>query len=285
MIMTICCWAGGGLDEVMPEAKLNQIETALHKAMRATRIWVKQGALERIGVDGQELTAADERNRFEQGEVRLTSGEIGTEIKWYAQTPCVASLFVVADWLLKARSPFVLRFYVSGWFEEFYQTAAEAADRLEAIISRGDRHFPVRTFVQQVEISKSILAPLITDANTTQDKIDDVAVECVYNRENHRFNVASVGKRSLIARVYGDIESSHPRQTTGSYSDAVNEGYVDVLQSGKPRSDHVLAALRFPNNNVYWVPYHRLILPVTGHAKQESVKVVAQFGSIGFKII
>ena len=253
--------------------------------MRASRIWVNQGTFERVRADSEELTAAEERRRFDQGEVRLTSGEIGTEIKWHAQTPCIASLFVVSDWLLKAKAPFVLRFYISGWFEEFYQTAAEANDRLEAIISRGDRHFPVRTFVQQVDISKTILAPLLTDANDQRDKIDDVAVECVYNRENHRFNVASVGKRSLIAKVYGDIESSHPRQTTGSYSDAVNEGYLDVLQSGKPRADHVLAALRFPNNNVYWVPYHRLILPVIAHTKHEAVKVISQFGSVGFKVI
>lgn len=253
--------------------------------MRATRIWVKQGAFERAGVEAQELTAVEERHRFENGEVRLTSGEIGTEIKWHAQTRCIASLFVVADWLGKARAPFVLRFYVSGWFEEFFQTAAEAADRLEAIISRGDRHFPVRTFVQQVEIANSILAPLLEDTKDSVEKIDDLAVECIYNRENNRFRVSSVGKHSLIAKVYGDVESSHPRQTTGSYSDAVNAGYVEVLQSGRPRADHVLAALRFPNNNVYWVPYHRLILPVLGHPKGDSVKVVSQFASVGFKVI
>lgn len=255
------------------------------KAMRATRIWVKQGVFERVGVDAQELSAVEERRRFENGDVRLTSGEIGTEIKWHAQTRCITSLFVVADWLIKSRAPFVLRFYVSGWFEEFYQTATETADRLEAIISRGDRHFPVRTFVQQVEIANSILAPLLIDAKSSADKLDDLAVECVYNRENNRFRVSAVGKHSLIAKVYGDVESSHPRQTTGSYSDAVNAGYVEVLQSGKPRADHVLAALRFPNNNVYWVPYHRLILPMLGHAHGDSVKVVSQFASVGFKVI
>ena len=253
--------------------------------MRATRIWVKQGVFERVGVDAKELSAAEERRRFENGDVRLTSGEIGTEIKWHAQTRCITSLFVVADWLIKSRAPFVLRFYVSGWFEEFYQTATETADRLEAIISRGDRHFPVRTFVQQVEIANSILAPLLIDAKSSADKLDDLAVECVYNRENNRFRVSAVGKHSLIAKVYGDVESSHPRQTTGSYSDAVNAGYVEVLQSGKPRADHVLAALRFPNNNVYWVPYHRLILPMLGHAHGDSVKVVSQFASVGFKVI
>ena len=253
--------------------------------MRASRIWVSQGTFEWIRADVEDLTPVEERRRFDHGEVRLTSGEIGTEIKWHAQTPCIASLFVVADWLQKAKAPFVLRFYISGWFEEFYQTAQEVSNRLDAIISRGDRHFPVRTFVQQVDISKNILAPLLSDANGQRDKIDDVSVECIYNRENQRFNVVSVGKRSLIAKVYGDLESSHPRQTTGSYSDAVNEGYLDVLQSGKPRADHVLAALRFPNNLVYWVPYHRLILPVIGHPKYEAVKVVSQFGSIGFKVI
>ena len=253
--------------------------------MRATRIWVNQGAFQRVSAETPELSAKEERQRFELGEVRITSGSIGSEIKWHVQTPCIASLFVVSDWLLKAQAPFVLRFYISGWFEEFYQTATQAIARLEAIIARGDRHFPVRTFVQQVEISKSILAPLVLDASTSVSTIDDVAIECVYNRENQRFNVTAVGKQSLIAKVYGDVESSFPRQSTGSYSDAVNLGYIDVLQSGKPRADHVLAALRFPNNTVYWVPYHRLILPVLGQTKSDAVKVVSQFGSIGFKVI
>ncbi len=253
--------------------------------MKATRIWVKQGTFERASADAPTLDATEERGRFESGDVRLTCGEIGTEIKWHAQTRCITSLFVVTDWLTRAKAPFVLRFYVSGWFEEFFQTAVEAANRLEAIISRGDRHFPVRTFVQQVEIANSILAPLLNDAKASLDKLDDLAVECVYNKDNNRFRVSAVGKHSLIAKVYGDVESSHPRQTTGSYSDAVNAGYVEVLQSGKPRADHVLAALRFPNNNVYWVPYHRLILPVLGHTKDYSVKVVSQFASIGFKVI
>ncbi len=253
--------------------------------MKATRIWVKQGTFERASADAPTLDATEERGRFESGDVRLTCGEIGTEIKWHAQTRCITSLFVVTDWLTRAKAPFVLRFYVSGWFEEFFQTAVEAANRLEAIISRGDRHFPVRTFVQQVEIANSILAPLLSNEKASLDKLDDLAVECVYNKDNNRFRVSAVGKHSLIAKVYGDVESSHPRQTTGSYSDAVNAGYVEVLQSGKPRADHVLAALRFPNNNVYWVPYHRLILPVLGHTKDYSVKVVSQFASIGFKVI
>ncbi len=272
-----------GSDHNVPTLAI--IRVTQQTAMRATRIWVNQGVFHRPKADAPELSAKDERHRFELGEVRLTTSGIGTEVKWHVQTPCVASLFVVSDWLLRAQAPFVLRFYISGWFEEFYQTSTETIARLEAIIARGDRHFPVRTFVQQVEISKSILAPLVVDASSATSKIDELAIECVYNRENKRFNVTSVGKQSLIAKVYGDVESSFPRQSTGSYSDAVNVGYIDVLESGKPRADHVLAALRFPNNTVYWVPYHRLILPVLGQSRNDAVRVVSQFGSIGFKVI
>ena len=229
--------------------------------------------------------AASDKRRFEAGQVRITSGDVGTEIKWHAQTPCVTSLFFVMDWLRNAKGPFVLRFYISGWFEEFYQTQPEVTQRIEAIIARGDRHFPVKTFIEQVETHKNNLAPLLVNSLQKIDEIDEHCVECVYNRNAGRFEVQRVGRKSLIAKVYGEIESSFPRQSIGSYSEAVSLGYKEVLESGKPRADHVLAALRFPNNNVYWVPYHRLILPSLGLPKSDSVKVVSQFGKIDFKII
>ncbi|MDE2384188.1 MAG: hypothetical protein KGO53_06175 [Alphaproteobacteria bacterium] len=253
--------------------------------MQGRRFWVELGVIQHEPGDAVETSPASEKKRFEAGGVRVTSGNIGTEIKWHAQTRCISSLFVVLEWLRGARAPFVLRYYVSGWFEEFYKTAGEASQRIEAIIARGDRHFPVRTFVEEVEPVKTVLAPLLVDALNAKDHVDDYSVDCVYNRMASRFDVLRVGKKSLIARVYGDVESSHPRQTIGSYSDAVSAGYREVLESGKPRTDHVLAALRFPNNSVYWVPYHRLILPKHGNASVDGVKVISQFGKIGFKVI
>jgi hypothetical protein len=119
--------------------------------MQGSRFWVVKGAVERLKPVSSDTDAREDKKRFEEGDVRVTSGDIGTEIKWHAQSPCIASLFYLLDWMRGAKAPFVLRFHVSGWFEEFYETAAGASPRIEAIIARGDRHFPVRTFVEEVE--------------------------------------------------------------------------------------------------------------------------------------
>ena len=234
--------------------------------------------------DSEELTVAEERRRFDQGQVRLTSGEIGTEIKWHAQTPCITSLFVILDWVRSAKAPFILRFYVSGWFEEFYQTTAEVTQRIEAIIARADRHFPVRTFVEEVEPKTTVVADLLMDILSKRKPPAEYAVVCAYNQVADKFDVESVGEKSPIAKFYGTFLSSFPC-TGGSYGDRVSAGYREVLSTGRPRTDHVLAAFRLPDNQVHWVPYHRLILPTLDVSKKNSVSVISQISPVGFKVI
>ena len=253
--------------------------------MKATRFWVVQGIVQRVTDDAVALSALEERKKFEAGEVRLTTGDIGTEIKWHVQTPCIASLFVVLDWIRNARGPYVLRFFASGWFEEFYATANETSMRIDSIISRGDRHFPVRTFVQKVPLQEKSLSALIQQCLFNTSLPEDVSVDCTFERNTERFVVDRVGPRSLMGRLYGQSDNSFAHQSTGSFSEAVSEGYREVLNTGRPRADHVLAALRLSNNQVHWVPYHRLILPKLNSGKTFGVKVIADAAMINFKVI
>lgn len=221
---------------------------------------------------------------FEQGAVRVTEGRNGTEIRWLAQSPCVASLFAVMHWLPRATTPIVLRFHASGWFEEFYNNVKTATERIEAIILRGDRHFPVRTFVEEVEASRKVVATLLIDILEDQSMAEVYSVECEYNNSNDRFSVERIGARSPIARFYGTFTNSFPC-TVSSYGERVSAGYRAVLSSGHPRVDHVLAAFRLPDNQVHWVPYHRLILPVSGREKGSRVRVVSQIAPVAFQVI
>jgi hypothetical protein len=253
--------------------------------MKATRYWVDNGIVQRVSEDTVTPSVLEERKRLDAGEVRLTTGDIGTEVKWHVQTPCIASLFVVLDWLRSARGPFVLRFFASGWFEEFYASAGEAAVRIDAIISRGDRHFPVRTFVQKVATQEKELSSLIQHCLTSTSPPEDFSVDCTFEQNTERFVVDRVGPRSLMGRLYGQSDSSFAHQSTGSFSEAVSEGYREVLNTGRPRTDHVLAALRLSNNQVHWVPYHRLILPQLHNGKTFGVKVIADAAKINFRVI
>jgi hypothetical protein len=251
--------------------------------MSAKRIWIAHGAVELISASDGELSHADERRRFREGQVRFTTSPAGSELKWHVQTPSFSSLFVSLDHMHKAQAPIVLRFFVSGWFEEYYKSAAQACKRVEEIIARGDRHFPIKTFIEEVDPSKSIMATIIVDVMNAKSPPAEYAVDCIYNKAADRFDVDRIGPKSPIAKFYGTFLTSFPCAGT-SYSDRVSDGYRHVLSTGKPRTDHVLAAFRLPDNEVHWVPYHRLIMPSL-QSKLGSVSVISQISPINFKVI
>jgi hypothetical protein len=99
-----------------------------------------------------------------------------------------------------------------------------------------------------------------------------------------KFDVAHIGEKSPIAKFYGTFLTSFPC-TGSSYADRVSDGYREVLSNGRPRTDHVLAAFRLPDNQVHWVPYHRLILPALEQGRRDSVNVISQISPISFKVL
>lgn len=249
------------------------------------KYWVENGVM---GINVPKyslLSSKDEKLKFEAGQVRVTTGDLGTEIKWTVLSPCLSSIFAVIEWLDAAKAPFVLRFYISGWFEEFYQTAPEVTRRLEDIITRGDRHLTKKTFVQQVDPVVAHLTPLLSDCLSSQISPEDYAVECSYEEVSQQFIVDKVGAKSPISKFYGTFLSSFPCQPIGSYNDTVNEAYRHVLDTGKPRYDHVMAAFRLPDNQVHWVPYHRLILPKLAIGAKHTVSVISEISRISFNVI
>jgi hypothetical protein len=256
------------------------------QSMFVENYWVQNANLgERQGIS-PEMSHKDLRSKFNQGHVQVTVGPHGTEIKWAVLSPCLSSLFFLSDWLQDARAPYVLRFYVSGWFEEFHETYDGVCRRLDEIIARGDRHFSSRTFVQQVDPAPSTMTPLLNDCLSNKISPEDYAIECRFAEDSKQFVVEKVGSKSPIGKFYGTSLSSFPCQSMGSFNDTVSQAYWSVLDSGKPRCDHVMAAFRLPDNQVHWVPYQRLILPNPQAKKNnQSVVVISEISPISFKVI
>jgi len=250
----------------------------------ASRLWALAGKDGLSHVDAAGDSLASDYRLYQHGGVRVTAGKNGTEIRWLAQSPCIASLFVVLGWLPEATVPIALRFNASGWFEEFYDDAGKAKRRIEEIIARSDRHFFVRTFVEEVDLSRKVVASQLMDILESPETAEIYSVVCEYNKYNDRFTVERIGARSPIARFYGTFTNSYPC-TVMSYGDRVSAGYRAALSTGRPRVDHVLAAFRLPDNEVHWVPYHRLILPVAGEGQGERVQVISQIAPVAFKVI
>jgi hypothetical protein len=235
---------------------------------------------------GDALTNSEDEDRFfQQGGVRLTTGDLGTEIKWVVNSPCVSSVFKAMQWLPSVKPPYILRFFAIGWFEEVYREPAAAVRRLEQVLVRGDRHFTGRVFIKESSSDSKLLPHVLKDVLNGQGVSEDYSVDCTYDENSHLFKVERVGFKSAIGRVWGTFTSSHPCQSAGSYGDPVNATYEDVLKNNRPRYDHVLAALRLPDNALHWVPYHRIVFPRRNNKGEAGVAVVSQIARVDIQVL
>jgi hypothetical protein len=272
----------------LPRAALSVKGVALKQGeaatMRGQRSWVIQGIVQPLpSITADDLTKEDQR--YQAGEVRLTSGDLGTEVKWVVNSPCVSSLFKALQCLPSLQAPFILRFFAVGWFEEVYRDARSAAQRIEQVLTRGDRHFTSRVFIADAATTSLAVPPVLKDALTGHSISRDYSVDCVLDENSGAFHVERVGSQSAIGRVWGTYTSSYPCQSGGSYGDPVNATYVDVLRHNRPRYDHVLAALRLPDNRLHWIPYHRVVMPQKNVANRMSVTVVSQIARVEIKVL
>jgi hypothetical protein len=252
--------------------------------MRGQRFWIHQGLLE-LSAAIDLPTTDDEDRLYRSGSVRITTGDLGSEIKWVVNSPCVRSIFKAIEWVSTAKAPYILRFFAIGWFEEIYNHPENVIRRLEEVLARGDRHFTSRIFVKEQPTDSPDLPEVLRAKLLNQAPVDDYAVECSFDAESHMFKVERVGAKSAIGRVWGTYTSSHPCQSAGTYGDTVNATYEDVINSGTQRYDHVLAALRLPDNAVHWVPYHRVISPKDFAKGKPGVEVVSQIARVDITVL
>lgn len=227
-----------------------------------------------------------ETARFNQdGAVRVTTTDTGTEIKWSVFSPCFASLFNVIKMLPSAKLPIILRFYLSGWFEAIYQTADEAVNRIEQVISKSELHLTRRAFVKEIDPNGKTLPPILQHVWKEHVVSADTSIDFVFEEKSQKYHVERIGSKSTIAKFYGMSPVSYPYVNGGSYDDIVYEAYTHVLRSGRPRYDHVLAAMRMPDNVIRWVPYQRIVIPKQNDEKALSVSVVTEIANVDIMLI
>lgn len=225
-----------------------------------------------------------ERDRFERmGGVRVTTGALGTEIKWSAFSPCFASLYHLLNWLPEANKPFVLRYYLCGWFEEFADTLETVKDRIEQVMVKSEVRITRKAFVEQQDPDVARMPETIRANWNTSAIASAVSIDCCYDERSQKFKVTRVGERSLIARIYGAVPVIYPYVNGGSYEEIVTEAYKEVLNTGMPRYDHVLAAMRMPNNSIHWLPYQRVIVPNQIGQSSPTVTVVTEVARVAIR--
>ena len=253
--------------------------------MQGQRFWIAGGR--KLPDSSIEHILDDvETERFSHnGAVRVTTSSLGTEIKWSVFSPCFASLFYVVEWLPVASLPIVLRFYLSGWFEESCFTVNQAINRIEQVIAKSELHLTRRTFVEEFDPKGKMLPPMLQKTWSDHTVSPENSIDCVYEEQSHKFRVDRIGSQSTIAKFYGMSPVSYACKSGNSYDEVVSEAYTHVLRSGKPRYDHVLAAMRMPDNVVRWVPYQRIVVPRHSDEKLQSVSVVAEIANVEISLI
>jgi hypothetical protein len=178
-----------------------------------------------------------------------------------------------------------LRYYMAGWFEERFEREGDAANRIEEVISKSELRITKKAFVKDADPNAHELPPLIKAA-WKADEIDaETSIDCIFDEKIKKYRVTRVGERSTIARFWGVVPATYPFVNGGSYDEIVCDAYRHVLNSGSPRYDHVLAAMRLPNNSIHWLTYQRVIMAKRETRGVPTVTVVTELAPVDIKII
>jgi hypothetical protein len=253
--------------------------------VRGEIYWIDKGALARERPRLAAGSESDDELMHRFGCVRVSTGKFGTEIRWSVFSPSFASLYFAGEFLVGLRGPFMLRYFLAGWFEEICDTTAAARRRIGEILSKSDLHLVKRAFVHEAEPNGKAMPPLLQHAWLDGAITADYSVDCVYEESSGRFRVDRIGSKSTIARLWGTAPVSYPCTNGGSYDRAVSAAYGDVLKAGRPRYDHVYAAMRTPDDTVTWIPYQRVIMPIHTGDRRRAVTIVTEIAKVDIRIV
>jgi len=223
----------------------------------------------------------DERDLLHRhGYVKIVQDENGTTLRWAMFAANWASLYFATEWVHCSQGPFHLQYYSAGWFNERYDTSAEAAERIAQLIHKSDIHLSRTVYIHEASGNRNDMPQLLKSALDEHRVDEEHSIDCVYDNSSHRFRVARVGAQSLIAQVYGLSPVSYPCLTGHSYDQAVSQIYPKVIQSSEPHYDHIYAAMSSPVGDVFWVPYQRVVLPLKTPRSKRGVRVVTELTKV-----
>lgn len=249
-------------------------------------IWIKDGSICPRPTRADGAAISDRRLLHEFNFVKLESGQAGTRVHWVMFGANWSSLIFMNDFITTCTAPVTLRYFNAGWFEETLESAVDARSRLDVLLSKSDVRFNERTYVVPFETDVKKLPNRLRQALEDASAVDSLAVTCTVDTEREVIKVDQVGQDSALGRIWGVSPVSFPCQTGHSYDRVVSRHYYHVLHTGKPHYGHVLAAMVWPDGEVGWIGYQRLIIPeskvVNGLGR---VKVVSELGPVDIKLL
>jgi hypothetical protein len=243
--------------------------------MRAQEYWVSHAQLvsRPQGPLGQRLS---DRHLLQQKElVKIEVSPDGTTIKWVMFAANWASLYFAMSWIESCTGPFTLNFFNSGWFEESFETSGDVKSRIETLLPKSDIRFSARTFTRPFDPNSQKLPSMLEQAWSSGSIDESHAVYCAIDTERKLTQVEHIGANSALAKVWGISPVSYPCLSGHSYDRIVSESYFEVVKTGRPVYDHILAAMVHPGGEVRWFGYHRLVFPSKMKTKNFDMVAVA----------
>ncbi len=250
-------------------------------------IWIAGGQIVERSVDDTGAVFSERILLHARNHVKIETTESGTTAKWVMFAANWASVFFAREWLTTLPKPYTLKFFIAGWFEETYSTYLEARDRIDQLLAKSDVRFTERVFTRAFNINAiNIALPDFEFAVNEGDIPEDKTVMCVIDTVNERSRVTHVGSDSALASVWGLSPVAYPCLSGHSYDKIVSRPYFEVLRTGRPHHDHVLAAMTHPDGEIRWFGYQRLILPgkkrINGHP---TVNVLCHRGAVDIPVL
>lgn len=238
--------------------------------------WIARGELTSPPESSLSGSALEKELIHRQGFIKVTHTADGTTIKWDLFSSNWASMYFALDWISNLPGPYRLLYFLAGWFEEVYDTAHLARDRMDVILGKSDLRLSRRTFVQEADSKRDDIPPMLKHALVERVIEPDYAVDCIYDSATGKFQVERVGSKSTIARLWGMSPVSYPCLTGHSYDQMVSRAYPRVLKTGNAHYDHVYAAMTAADGNVVWIPYQRVVLPKRFAHGKRGVSIVTE---------
>jgi hypothetical protein len=248
-----------------------------------SEFWISGGELV-PGPDSAQAVALRERNAVQRSAmVKISAGPTGTSVSWAMFAANWASLFFAKEWIGTFPGPYTLNYFLSGWFSETIANPLAARQRIDQLIVKSDVSLSSRIYTHTAAPVAHQLPERLRETFEAGMAREDSSVDCRINPDTGRVTVERIGGDSAIAKVWGLSPVSYPCVNGNTYDRVVSRAYLDVLRTGRPHYDHIMAAMKRPDGEVAWIPYQRLVMPLK--TAQPSVRVVSESAPVAIRVL
>lgn len=252
--------------------------------MKTVIMWIRDGAFSTRPKKNNSTEYHDKTLFDKFAMVRVKTDAQGTEVQWNMACPNWTSLMLAAKLATACVGPFRLRYFNSGWFTEDIETAMDAADRIDELIYKSDVHLNERAYTAPAPADVSRMPDSLRKVLVSGTASDERSILCSVEPEREISNVVHIGKQTLIAQIWGLSPNSYPCLSGHSFDRAVTPKYFNVVNTGRPHYDHVLASMVRPDGELHWLSYHRVILPELRN-ERTMVRIVSEVAPVDIRLL